>query len=224
MRDTEIFIEVMRFGALLAHQLKHPLTALNLNIDELATKLKDTELAQMSDEALEQIHKMDEMIQQIFYLWKLAIKHDVTTIDLSQLTTESINKWLPAFEKQNRKIELRSKDQLFVIGCSELESQVIEVLIENSLNYGAGNTELSLVRSNQWAALSIKDQGFGINESIRSNLMSFGATTSGNGFGLAWAKDQVIQDGGRLEVTSFEPAIFTLYLKLDPINHGFNLD
>jgi sensor histidine kinase regulating citrate/malate metabolism len=69
-----------------------------------------------------------------------------------------------------------------------------------------------------WAVIEISDQGPGISKSIQEKLMTYGATTAGNGIGLAWARDQLNIDGGRLEIYSMNPAIFKIYLRPDSTN------
>jgi sensor histidine kinase regulating citrate/malate metabolism len=60
--------------------------------------------------------------------------------------------------------------------------------------------------------IEVSDEGEGISEEIRSSLMSQGSTTSGSGLGLAWARNQVASDGGRLELRKFKPAVFGIFL------------
>jgi nitrogen-specific signal transduction histidine kinase len=43
-------------------------------------------------------------------------------------------------------------------------------------------------------------------------LMTQGTTTGGTGLGLAWARNQVASDGGRLELRSIRPAVFGIFL------------
>ena len=100
--------------------------------------------------------------------------------------------------------------------------EVLDILIDNSLRHGSGRTSISVMRRNEWAVLTIRDEGYGIDEKIKDKLMTYGTTTTGNGIGLVWAKNQVLHDGGQLEITSLNPAVFSLSLRLDPINYGLN--
>ena len=216
MTEPETITELLRFGSLLAHQIKNPLTSLTLQIDELSEKLDDSQLIKVTEDALAQINQINHMIEQIFGLWKLSLSHDLESFDLTQLTQNSLDKWNEKFQKQGRKINLVQTNRVLALGCAELESQVIDILIDNSFRYGAGETEIIVERTSDWAVMTIKDEGFGIDSKIKDKIMTYGATTSGNGVGLVWAKNQVIHDGGKLEVTSMNPAVFRLSLHLDP--------
>lgn len=216
MTEPETITELLRFGSLLAHQIKNPLTSLTLQIDELSEKLDDSQLIKVTEDALAQINQINNMIEQIFGLWKLSLSHELESFDLTQLTKNSLENWKEKFQKQGRKINLVQTNRVLALGCAELESQVIDILIDNSLRYGAGETVIIVERTRDWAVMTIKDEGFGIDSKIKDKIMTYGATTSGNGVGLVWAKNQVIHDGGKLEVTSLNPAVFRLSLHLDP--------
>ena len=218
MTGSETITELLRFGSLLAHQIKNPLTSLTLQIDELSEKLDDSQLIKVTEDALAQINQINRMIEQIFSLWKLSLSHELESFDLTQLTKNSLAKWNKKFQEQGRTIHLVQTHCVLALGCAELESQVIDILIDNSFRYGAGETIIKVERTSDWAVLTIKDEGFGIDSKIKDKIMTYGATTSGNGVGLVWAKNQVIHDGGKLEVTSMNPAVFRLSLHLDPTN------
>lgn len=222
MIRPDTLAELLKFGTLLAHQIKNPLTSLTLQIDELSEQLVDSNLVKVTEDALKDIQQINFMIERIFELWKMSLNHELETFDFTELVKTVIKKWQGEFNKFGRVINLIGPERILALGCAELESQVIDILIDNSLKYGAGETLINLHRNTSWAVLTIKDQGFGINEKIKDKLMTFGATTTGNGIGLVWAKNQVINDGGKLEITNLNPAVFTLSLLLDPINYGLN--
>lgn len=222
MTGSETITELIRFGALLVHQIKNPLTSLMLQIDELSEQLTNSKLVKVTQEALSEINQINQMIEQIFDLWKLSLSHELEAFDLTALTRTSVEKWREKFERQNRNINLVAHENIFALGCAQLEDQVIDILIANSLNYGAGETVIKVDRNNSWAVLTIKDEGFGIDPKIKDKILTYGATTSGNGVGLVWAKNQATQDGGKLEIISMNPAIFSLSLHLDPTNYGLN--
>lgn len=218
MTGSETITELLRFGSLLAHQIKNPLTSLTLQIDELSEKVEDSQLIKVAEDALAQINQINQMIEQIFGLWKLSLSHELESFDLTELTKKSLEKWSDKFQLAGRTINLVQTHRVLALGCAELESQVIDILIDNSFKYGAGQTVINVERTSNWAVMTIKDEGFGIDSKIKEKIMTYGATSSGNGIGLVWAKNQVLHDGGKLEVTSMNPAVFRLSLHLDPTN------
>jgi signal transduction histidine kinase len=206
-------------AAELAHQIKNPITALNLQLDELAEVTANSDLAQLSQNALLQLQRINNLVDSILATWQVSNDHDLAEIDLTKLIEDVLLEWQPKFHSANRTYQFIKHEELFILGSPEIEFQVIEVLLDNALKHGAGNLDITVTRNGNWAIVEFQDEGPGISESIRERLMTFGATTNGNGFGLAWARNQIISEGGQLEMKSMEPAIFCLHLLLSPLKH-----
>ncbi len=213
MKSFEDFNESFQSEAQLAHLIKSPLTALTLHLDEIIHNTNDQNLIDISQSALSEVSRLKLLIENILDTWRISVNHEVTEIDLTQIVENIVRQWHPRFASQNRQIDFKQADRIYAIGSAEIEQAVIEVLVDNSLNHGAGKTEIKLFMDNNWAVIEISDQGPGILKSIQEKLMTYGATTAGNGIGLAWARDQLNIDGGRLEIYSMNPAIFKIYLR-----------
>ncbi|MEN9741439.1 MAG: hypothetical protein RIR66_395 [Actinomycetota bacterium] len=213
MKSYEDFNESFQSGAQLAHLIKSPLTALTLHLDEIIHSTNDQNLIEISQSALSEVSRLRLLIENILDTWRISLNHEVTEIDLTQMVESIVRHWDPRFELQNRQIDFKQTARVYAIGSAEIEQAVIEVLVDNSLNHGAGKTEIKLFMEDSWAVIQISDQGPGISKSIQEKLMTYGATTAGNGIGLAWARDQLNIDGGRLEIYSMNPAIFKIYLR-----------
>lgn len=218
MKSFEDFNESFQSGAQLAHLIKSPLTALTLHLDEIIHNTSDQNVIDISQSALSEVSRLKLLIENILDTWRISVNHEVTEIDLTQMVENIVRHWLPRFELQNRQIIFKQTGRIYAIGSADIEQAVIEVLVDNSLNHGAGKTEIKLFMDGNWAVIEISDQGPGISKSIQEKLMTYGATTAGNGIGLAWARDQLNIDGGRLEIYSMNPAIFKIYLRPDSTN------
>lgn len=218
MKSFEDFNESFRSGAQLAHLIKSPLTALTLHLDEIIHSTNDQNLIHISQTALSEVTRLKLLIENILDTWRISVNHEVTEIDLKQMVENIVWNWHQRFELQNRHIDFKQTGRVYAIGSAEIEQAVIEVLVDNSLNHGSGNTEIKLFTEEGWSVIQISDQGPGISKSIQEKLMNYGATTTGNGIGLAWARDQLNIDGGRLEIFSMNPAIFKIYLRSDSNN------
>lgn len=215
MKSYEDFYDSFQSGAQLAHLIKSPLTALTLHLDEIIHSTTDQALIEISQAALNEVNRLRQLVENILETWRLSINHEVIGIDLSKIVENLVEQWSPRFNSKNREIHLEQNEKVYARGSVEIEQAVIEVLVDNSLNYGAGLTRIKLSKEDTWAVIEFSDGGPGISKSIQEKLMTYGATTSGNGIGLAWARDQLNMDGGRLEIYSMNPAVFKIYLKLD---------
>ena len=216
MNPDDLNQEIQR-SAQLAHLIKSPLTVLTLQLDELIHSTTDHKLIELSQCALTEVLRINSMIENIFETWRSAVTSETTEFDLNKLLNNLLSRWRPLFKARNRELTCECAEQVFALGLAATEEQVLEVLIDNSLNHGAGETKIALSKIGEWAVIEISDCGPGISQEIQEKFMTYGATTTGTGIGLAWARDQISADGGKLELVSMKPAVFKLFLKLDPL-------
>lgn len=195
-----------------SHQLRSPLTALSLRLEQISQDTKDTNVQQDSIAALAQVDRLVKLVEGLLTTWRSTTDRDLTEISISELLTNVKERWLTKVQSSGRKIDVYCDPGLKALGTPEVQELVLSVLIENSLQHGAGAIEITARDFQSWALIEIKDEGNGISQDIESTLMTQGATTGGTGLGLAWARNQVASDGGRLELRSLKPAVFGIFL------------
>jgi signal transduction histidine kinase len=195
-----------------SHQLRSPLTALSLRLEQISQDTKDTNVQQDSIAALGQVDRLVKLVEGLLTTWRSTTDRDLTEINVSELLASVRERWLTKVQSSGRKIVVTCEPDLAALGTPEVQELVLSVLIENSLQHGAGTIDISARDFQSWALIEIKDEGNGISQDIESTLMTQGATTGGTGLGLAWARNQVASDGGRLELRSLKPAIFGIFL------------
>ena len=195
-----------------SHQLRSPLTALSLRLEQISQDTKDSNVQQDSVAALGQVDRLVKLVEGLLSAWRSTTDRDLTEINVSELLGNAKDRWLAKVQSSDRKIEVKCEPNLTALGTPEVQELVLSVLIENSLQHGAGTIEISARDYQSWTLIEIKDEGSGISQDIESTLMTQGATTGGTGLGLAWARNQVASDGGRLELRSLRPAVFGIFL------------
>jgi signal transduction histidine kinase len=195
-----------------SHQLRSPLTALSLRLEQISQDTKDSNVQQDSIAALTQVDRLVKLVEGLLTTWRSTTDRDLTEIDVSDLLASVKERWLAKVQSSGRKIFVSCEPGLAALGTPEVQELVLSVLIENSLQHGAGTIEISARDFQSWTLIEIKDEGTGISQDIESTLMTQGATTGGTGLGLAWARNQVASDGGRLELRSLKPAVFGIFL------------
>lgn len=195
-----------------SHQLRSPLTALSLRLEQISQDTKDTNVQQDSIAALGQVDRLVKLVEGLLTTWRSTTDRDLTEIDVSDLLISVKERWLAKVQSTGRKIVIECEPGLAALGTPEVQELVLSVLIENSLQHGAGTIQISARDFQSWTLIEIKDEGDGISQDIESTLMTQGVTTGGTGLGLAWARNQVASDGGRLELRSLKPAIFGIFL------------
>jgi signal transduction histidine kinase len=195
-----------------SHQLRSPLTALSLRLEQISQDTKDSNVEQDSVAALGQVDRLVKLVEGLLTAWRSTTDRDLTEINVSELLGDVKERWLAKVQSSDRKIEIKCEPNLMALGTPEVQELVLSVLIENSLQHGAGTIEISARDYQSWTLIEVKDEGSGISQDIESTLMTQGTTTGGTGLGLAWARNQVASDGGRLELRSLRPAVFGIFL------------
>jgi signal transduction histidine kinase len=153
-----------------------------------------------------------KLVEGLLTTWRSTTDRDLTEINVSELLANVSDRWQNRVRSSGREIVIQCAPELAALGTQEVQELVISVLIENSLQHGAGTIHISAKDFQSWTLIEIKDEGQGISQDIESTLMMQGVTTGGTGLGLAWARNQVASDGGRLELRSLKPAVFGIFL------------
>lgn len=195
-----------------SHQLRSPLTALSLRLEQISHDTKDTTVHEDSTAALGQVDRLVKLVEGLLTTWRSTTDRDLTEINIADLLENVCARWQKRIESSGRKIIVQCAPDLAALGTPEVQELVLSVLIENSLQHGAGTIQISARDLHSWTLIEIADEGNGVSQDVESTLMTQGATTGGTGLGLAWARSQVASDGGRLELRSLRPATFGIFL------------
>ena len=96
-------------------------------------------------------------------------------------------------------------------------AQILATLIENSLKYGAGTTTVRSKKAGRGVVIEVADEGPGVPDDLTEAIFRKGVSTGGStGIGLPLARSLAETDGGRLDLTSARPPVFTLALAAVP--------
>ena len=195
-----------------SHQLRSPLTALSLRLEQIVQDTSDTQVHDDAVAALNQVDRLVRLVEGLLTTWRSTSDRELSEIDISKFLATVQERWQSRLQSAGRNIEVFSEPKLIALGTPEIQDLVISVLIENSLQHGAGTIRITSRDYQSWILIEISDQGDGITPDIESSLMVQGTTTGGTGLGLAWARSQVASDGGRLELRNLKPAAFGIFL------------
>jgi signal transduction histidine kinase len=200
------------FSANVSHQLRTPLTALRLRLEELAM-LPDPELlGEEIERALEQTDRMERTISELLAASRGAGR-DVRELALGDLVREHAAAWRQIFAKAGRRLTVAAPDGITALASAGAVGQALDVLLENALRHGAGAVVVELEELPAEARISVSDQGPGIPDSVRGEIFERGSSLAGGtGVGLSLARALVEADGGRLVLASPWPARFEIRL------------
>jgi signal transduction histidine kinase len=206
------------FSANVSHQLRTPLTAMRLRLDELAT-LDDPAAAREELEAT--LRVADRLEHTVTDLLELARAGDIgqpRDIDLAGLAREHAATWQPVFAQAGRTLHVSADAQLPARVSPGGVAQALDVLLENALQHGAGTTRLQAAVAGGRSVLAVEDDGAGVPANLERSIFDRDVSTAGStGLGLSLARALVEADGGRLILACPRPARFEIIV---PPRHG----
>lgn len=213
-----------QFASDASHQLRTPLTALSMRLEEISYASEKPDVREEARIALEQVERLVTVVDDLLGRSRRTQGGTTEAVHLVDVTRQQEEEWAPTFEAAGRRLEFDVPPDVQVLATPGALAQALATLIENSLKHGAGRTTVRSRPSGASGAMvvEIADEGNGVPDDLAPHIFERG-TTSGNGtgLGLSLARDLVAADGGRIELAQRRPAVFAVFLagvpkSLDP--------
>ncbi|MFT2017653.1 ATP-binding protein [Streptomyces sp. 796.1] len=202
-----------RLAADASHQLRTPLTALSMRLEEITLTDEPETVKEEATIALTQVERLTDVVQRLLTNSRDPRSGSAVAFDLDEVVKQQVEEWRPAYRGEGRAIVRSGKNGLRAVGTPGAVAQVLATLIENSLMHGGGTVALRTRVTGNQAVVEVSDDGPGVPPDLGARV--FERTVSGRnstGLGLAVARDLAEADGGRLELLQQQPPIFALFL------------
>ncbi|WP_103510723.1 ATP-binding protein [Streptomyces sp. SM13] len=208
-----------RLAADASHQLRTPLTALSMRIEEISVTDDPDTVKEEANIALTQVERLTDVVERLLTNSRDPRTGSAVVFDLDEIVKQQIEEWRPAYRSAGRALVCSGKHGLRAVGTPGAVAQVLAALIENSLMHGGGTVALRTRVTGNQAVIEVTDEGPGVPAELGARI--FERTISGRnstGIGLAVARDLAEADGGRLELLQQHPAVFALFLSRVPVD------
>ena len=187
-----------------------------MRIEEIEYLTDNEEVKHEAEACLEQIERITQVVGDLKERARQATHGNTQAVKIEEIFRQQKDEWAGQFAAKGREILFINQvnDRLPLATPSSL-SQAIATLVENSLKYGAGTVTVSTRKgvSKRSIFVEVTDEGEGVSEEIAPDIFRRGVSGHGSsGIGLALAKDLIEADGGRIELTSRKPVMFTISL------------
>ena len=202
------------FAADASHQLRTPLTALLMRLEEISETDDAEVVKEEATIAIAQVERLTRVVDDLLGRTR-GSGGPSPAVSLDSVIAALQREWQPAFEQARRSVRVRGERGLFVRSTPVALSQVLSTLLENSLVHGRGTVDVHARRSGPSVIIEVSDQGDGVPAAMAPHIfersVSSGAGGS-TGLGLALARDLAESNGGRLDLVQAQPARFALFL------------
>ncbi|WP_241002851.1 HAMP domain-containing sensor histidine kinase [Streptomyces sp. CB01881] len=196
------------FVADASHQLRTPLTALRLSLDNIADGVDDEFVREDVDQATAEVVRMSRLVSGLLVLARAEAKVSAPEpLALRELVEERLSVWRPAADERGVTIALTGDrdERLHVLAGPGNLDQVLDNVLSNALEVSPDGATITVrleAAAGDEVVLEVLDQGPGMSAAEQSRAFDRfwrgqGLTgRSGSGLGLAIVKQLVTDDGG----------------------------
>ncbi len=202
------------FINLAAHELRTPIQPILGLTEIVSSKIKDTEQRELLDAVTRNAKRLQRLVDDIIDVTKIesqSLKLNKEELDLNHVITNIIDDYNTLIVSDNHKVKLYFnpfKETLLIKADKERISEVISNLLSNAIKFTKEDTIFISIEkreddnndNNNYALVTVKDTGEGIDPEILPNMFSKFITKSfeGLGLGLYISKHIVKAHGGNI--------------------------
>jgi PAS domain S-box-containing protein len=206
-------------AAMLAHEIKNPITAVNLALRAVARQLGTDDAAVLQD-LVGRLQRLERTMRRTL---SFARPLDIAPrrVRVAQLVDDVLSEVRPELERQGTRAECLVPDDLFLSADPQLMGELLTNLLRNAreaLGNGGRVRVAAERRAGDRLRLTVDDDGPGIPPQIAKDLFRPFVTSrhAGTGLGLAFCRKVAEAHGGTIDVERSElgGARFTLSLPM----------
>jgi signal transduction histidine kinase len=175
-----------------SHQLRTPLTALSMRLEEMIAAADDPDVVrEEGNAALTQAERLADVVTQLLS----PARRKLVVIGVRGLQAHVTAGGL---------------------------AQVLATLLDNALMHGGGTVTLQTSQNARSVVIEVRDEGNGVPPELVSRIFerSVSGRPEGTGLGLALARTMAAADGGRVVLVKPKPATFAVFLPRHPLRPG----
>jgi signal transduction histidine kinase len=201
------------FAANVSHQLRTPLTAMRLRLDELSTLEDPAEARAELHATMRVADRLERTVTDVLALARAGDIGRPRDVDLAELAREHAADWRPLYARAGRTLRAQIEAPLPARVSPGGVAQALDVLLENAIEHGSGTTRLHAAASDGRSVLAVEDDGAGVPAGLEGEIFERHMSTAGStGLGLPLARALVEADGGRLILASARPPRFEIVI------------
>ncbi len=200
-----------RFIADAAHELRTPVAALTLMVENSAKANSEAEKRERQISLQLGMERLSRLVDQLLDLARLQSDHKtpLEAVSLNMVVKEVIADLFPLAEAGQVDLGVTEQVDLKLLDQQGRLAQLIRNAIDNAIRYTppGGKVDISLTANAGLAIFRVTDSGAGIPASELQSVMepfyrSQNAVTEGNGLGLAISAEIAQRLGGKIELSN----------------------
>jgi signal transduction histidine kinase len=214
-RINDLLTAERDFAVDASHQLRTPLTALSMRLEEMVAAANYPDVVREEGAAaLAQTERLAEVVGQLLGRARRSVSGTPALASVDDIVAQQIAEWDPAFRRVSRKLEVIGEKGLFAYVTPGTAAQVIATLLDNALVHGAGTVTIRTSQTPRSVVIEVRDEGKGVPPELVTRIFerSVSGAPGGTGLGLSLARTVAAADGGQVVLVRPRPAVFALFL------------
>jgi signal transduction histidine kinase len=214
-RINNLLAAEREFAVDASHQLRTPLTALSMRLEEMIAAANYPDVVREEGAAaLAQTERLAEVVGQLLGRASRSVSGAPSLASVDDIVAQQVVEWEPAFRRVSRKLEVTGEKGLYAYATPGSASQVIATLLDNALVHGAGAVTIRTSQTPRSVVIEVRDEGKGVPQELVPRIFerSVSGAPGGTGLGLSLARTVAAADGGQVVLVRPRPAVFALFL------------
>lgn len=214
-RVEEAFSREQRLMDSAAHELRTPISAVHLHIQNALNAPHGNEKNESLQQALEASRRAAKMAEQLLVYSRVSASAGMevkSVVDLDAVCRDLIEVLRPVLESHQQRVDMVAEGQALVFAERTKLERLVRNLMENAAQYGEkpGVIGLSLMPEDGKVVLSVENDGKAIPDEEKSRIFIpyyriLGHSAFGSGLGLSIVQEIVSQLSGSVRVEDKSP-------------------
>ena len=157
------------FAADASHQLRTPLTALLMRLEEIASTDDPEVVAEEANIAISQVERLSKVVDDLMSRTRSGVDTN-PAVSLDSVLASLQREWQPAFAGARRSVKISGERGVQVRATPVALGQILTTLLENSLAYGRGTVEIAARRAGPSVVIEVTDEGDGVAAALAPHI------------------------------------------------------
>ena len=185
-----------------SHHLRTPLTGVRLRLEAIEDTSDQPDVQEEARAATAEVDRLARRIEQVLELARSdAGAAPIASQNASAIIRDRVENAAGMFGEREIELAPVIEDGVYVAAPTGTVARLVDELMGNALNYARTRVEVSLMRVNRMAVLTVGDDGPGVPADEREAVFErfqrgANAVPGGSGLGLALVRESVLALGG----------------------------
>lgn len=206
-RLDQLLAEQRAFVADASHQLRTPLTALRLRLENLQSSLATSEGAEDLGAAIEETNRLARLVDDLLRLARAEQIAAPQAVDLVQMARDRVDTWSAMADAADVGLDFVSPAGPMVVSAVPTGvEQILDNLLDNAIAASppGASVSVTVTPGQEHHRLTIADAGPGLDDEQKARALDrfwrLGTATAGTGLGLPIARALAEASGGSLRL------------------------